>query len=159
MIHLQTFAIVLITFVVSACSSIGHEIALGLTSNHLKNTVGKQYSQVIYEYPAYGRLIGREQLDSGDLIMKHVGDFGTARSNFNNIYGKEIHQARVVYFLVDTKGDVKDWATEFYQAGAASCWVGICSGAKQEQVPSEELDKIVKTSSGASVAGWRAGRS
>ena len=50
---------------------------------------------------------------------------------------------------------VEDWATEFYQAGSAKCWVGICGGGKNEQVPFEELDKIVKTSSGESIESWR----
>jgi hypothetical protein len=49
----------------------------------------------------------------------------------------------------------KDWATEFHEAGSATCWVGSCAGATAEQVPCEELDRIAKTSSGASLDAWR----
>ena len=122
MIRLQIFVIALLSLALSACSSIGHEIASGLTNNQLKGTVGMPYEKVIYEYPDYGRLIGREQLKGGEQIMKHVGNFGTAQSSVGGIYGKEIQQARVVYFLVNSQGKVRDWATEFYQAGTASCW-------------------------------------
>jgi len=154
---MKAFAIVLSAMVLTACGSMAHEVASGINNSQLKRTVGMPYAQVMYEHPDYGKLIGREQLRTGDEIMKHVGEFGTASSNVAGIYGKQEHQARVVYFLVDGKGNVKDWATEFYKAGTSSCWVGICSGAKQEQVPAEELDKIVKTSGGASLAAWRTG--
>ena len=80
----------------------------------------------------------------------------TCADQFGGLYGKQKQNARVVYFLVDPQGKVKDWATEFYQAGTAKCWVGICGGAKAEQVPFEELDKIVKTSSGDTIEAWRA---
>ena len=154
---MKAFAIVLSAMVLTACGSIAHEVASGINNSHLKATVGKPYEQVMYEHPDFGKLIGREQLRTGDQIMKHVGEFGSAKSDIGGIYGKQEHQARVIYFLVDAKGNVKDWASEFYKAGTATCWVGICSGAKQEQVPAEELDKIVKTSSGAPVAAWRSG--
>jgi hypothetical protein len=109
----------------------------------------------VYEHPDFGKLIGREKLKNGDEVMKHVGDFGTESSNFGGIYGKQNQNARVIYFLVDANGNVEDWATEFYQAGTAKCWVGICGGGKSEQVPFEELDRIVKTSSGDSIESWR----
>ncbi len=111
----------------------------------------------MYAHPDFGKLIGRERLRNGDEIMKHVGDFGTSTSDVSGIYGKRDQNARVTYFLVDSKGIIKDWATEFYRAGTSRCWVGVCSGGKDEQIPSEELDKIVKTSSGNSLDSWRAG--
>jgi hypothetical protein len=74
----------------------------------LRSTVGKSYAQVVHERPDLGRLVGGETLHSGDQIMKHVGDFGAAQSSYGGIYGKQEHQARAVYFLVDGKGMVKD---------------------------------------------------
>ncbi len=106
----------------------------------------------MFEQPQFGKLVGRESVPSGGIIMKHVGDFGQETSDYGGIYGKRVQNARVIYFLVDSNGVVKDWATEFYRAGTANCWVGICSGDKAEQVPLEELDRIVRTSSGQPLA-------
>jgi hypothetical protein len=66
--------------------------------------------------------------------MKHVGEFGQSTSNVGGIYGKQHQEARVIYFRVDRKGVIKDWATEFYN------------------------DKIVKTSNGQSIEAWRSGK-
>jgi hypothetical protein len=154
----KSFALAVAALLLGACSSIGHEVASGINNSQLKNTLGKQYSQVMYERPDFGKLIGRETLANGDQVMKHVGDFGQSKSNVGGVYGKQHQEARVIYFRVDRKGVIKDWATEFYRAGSSTCWVGICSGAKMEQVPSEEFDKIVKTSNGQSIAALRSGK-
>jgi len=154
-----TIANAALAIALSACGSIAQDVASGINNSQLKSTVGKNYSQVVYERPDLGKLIGREALSTGDQIMKHVGEFGTAQSSYGGIYGKQEQQARAVYFLVDNKGVVKDWATEFYKAGTSNCWVGVCSGRKSEQVPAEELDKIVKTSSGTTLSAWRKGGS
>jgi hypothetical protein len=153
---MKVFIVLVSALFLGACSSVGQKVASGINNSHLNGTVGKPYAEVMYEHPDFGKLIGREKLRNGDEVMKHVGEFGTESSQFGGLYGKEKQNARVVYFLVDQNGKVKDWATEFYQAGTAKCWVGICGGAKNEQVPFEELDKIVKTSSGASIDSWRA---
>ena len=152
---MKNFIAILGTLLLVSCGSMGHQVASGINNSQLKGTVGKSYEQVMYEHPDFGKLIGRESLPSGDVIMKHVGDFGQETSDFGGIYGKRVQNARVVYFLVDSKGAIKDWATEFYRAGSANCWVGICSGAKAEQVPFEELDRMVRTSSGQTLDAWR----
>ncbi|MGH8204736.1 MAG: hypothetical protein ACREST_09020 [Steroidobacteraceae bacterium] len=152
---MKIFIALVSTLLLGACSSVGQKVASGINNSHLSGTVGKPYSEVLYEHPDFGKLIGREKLKNGDEVMKHVGDFGTESSNLGGLYGKQKQNARVVYFLVDTQGKVKDWASEFYQAGTAKCWVGVCGGTKNEQVPFEELDKIVKTSSGGSIESWR----
>jgi hypothetical protein len=154
-ILMKAFAIVVSALLLGACSSIGQKVASGINNSQLSGTVGKPYTQVMYEHPDFGKLIGRERLVNGNEIMKHVGDFGTATNDVGGLYGKRKQNARVTYFLVDSAGNVKDWASEFYQAGSATCWVGICAGAKNEQVPFEELDKIVKTSSGNTLDSWR----
>ena len=69
------------TLLVTACSSIGHEVASGINNNQLRSTVGKPYQQVMYERPDLGKLVGRETLANGDQVMKHVGEFGTATSS------------------------------------------------------------------------------
>lgn len=155
---MKFFTAVAVGALLSGCSSLGHEVASGVNNKQLANTIGKPYKQVIFEHPDYGKLIGREALRNGDEVMKHVGEFGSATSSVGGIYGKRDQQARVIYFRIDAKGVVRDWATEFYKAGTSTCWVGICSGAKKEQVPSEELDRIVRTSSGESIQAWRSSR-
>jgi hypothetical protein len=155
---MKSFTLALAALVLAGCSSIGHEVASGINNSQLKNTLGKQYSQVIYERPDFGKLVGRETLPNGDTVMKHVGEFGSATNNVGGIYGTQEQQARVIYFRVDKKGVVKDWATEFYKAGKSTCWVGICGGEKKEQVPTEELDRIVKTSNGQPLQAWRSGK-
>jgi len=157
-IMFKSLAAAALAVALTACGSIAHEVASGVNNAQLKSTVGKSYAQVVYERPDLGKLVGRETVGSGDQIMKHIGDFGAAQSSYGGIYGKQEHQARAVYFLVDGKGVVKDWATELYKAGSSNCWVGICNGQKTEQVPTEELDRIVKTSSGAPLVTWRNGR-
>ena len=149
------FTTAALTVALAACSSVAPNVAPGLSSAQLTSTIGKPYSQVIRERPELGNLIEHETLDSGDQIMKHVGGLGTAQGSRAGIYGKQEQQARAVYFLVDSKGFVKDWATEFYRAGSANCWVGICGQQKYEPIPAEDLDKLVKTSRGTTVAGWR----
>jgi hypothetical protein len=152
---MRTCIAILATLFLASCASVGHQVASGISNTQLKRTVGKPYEQVMYEHPDFGKLIGRESLPAGHVIMKHVGDFGQETSDYGGIYGKRVQNARVIYFLVDSNGVVKDWATEFYRAGTANCWVGICSGAKAEQVPFEELDRIVRTSSGQTLDAWR----
>ena len=154
-IMFKSLAAAALAVALTACGSIAHEVASGVNNAQLKSTVGKSYAQVVYERPDLGKLVGRETVGSGDQIMKHIGDFGAAQSSYGGIYGKQKQNARVVYFLVDEGGKVEDWATEFYQAGTAKCWVGVCGGGTNDQVPFEELDKIVKTSSGDSIESWR----
>jgi hypothetical protein len=155
---MKSFALAVAALLVVGCSSLGQEVASGINNSQLKNTLGKPYSEVMYERPDFGKLVGRETLPNGDQVMKHVGEFGQSTSNVGGVYGKQHQQARVIYFRVDRKGVIRDWATEFYKAGSSTCWVGICSGAKMEQVPSEELDRIVKTSSGQPIQSWRSGK-
>jgi hypothetical protein len=151
---MRAFLVIATTVFLTACGSVAHKVASGVDNAQLKNTVGKPYADVIYQHPYFGKLIGRERLQSGDEIMKHVGEFGKSTSDMVGLYGKQRQNMRALYFLVDTQGVIKDWASEFYEAGSASCWVGICGGSTNEQVPLEELDKLVKTSSGGSVAAW-----
>jgi hypothetical protein len=152
---MKMLTMIMSVILLTACTSMGHKVASGINNSQLKGTVGKSYEQVMYEHPDFGKLIGRERLQGGNEIMKHVGDFGTSTSDMAGVYGKKEQNARVIYFLVDSQGTIRDWASEFYRAGKATCWVGICAGAKMEQVPFEELDKIVKTSSGDSLETWR----
>ena len=152
---MKSFTLAVAALVLAGCSSLGLEVASGINNSQLKNTLGKPYTQVMYERPDFGKLVGRESLPNGDQVMKHVGEFGSATSNVGGIYGKQDQQARVIYFRVGKDGVIKDWATEFYKAGSSTCWVGICSGATKEQVPTEEFDKIVKTSNGHSLDAWR----
>jgi len=154
---MKVFAVLICALSLGACSSIGEKVASGVNNSQLKGTVGKSYSDVMYSHPDFGKVIGREKLPNGSEIVKLVGDFGTSSSDVGGIYGKKDQNARVTYFLVDSKGVIRDWGTAFYKAGTAKCWVGICGGTKNEQVPYEELDKIVKTSSGGSLDTWRAG--
>jgi len=135
---MKAFIVLVSALLLGACSSVGQKVASGINNSHLNGTVGKPYNEVMYEHPDFGKLIGREKLGNGYEVMKHVGDFGTESSQFGGLYGKQKQNARVVYFLVDPQGKVKDWATEFYQAGTAKCWVGICGGAKAEQVQDEQ---------------------
>jgi hypothetical protein len=140
---MKAFAIVLSAMVLTACGSIAHEVASGINNSHLKATVGKPYEQVMYEHPDFGKLIGREQLRTGDQIMKHVGEFGSAKSDIGGIYGKQEHQARVIYFLVDAKGNVKDWAKRVLQGRHGhllggdllrrQAGAGPCRGAGQDR--------------------------
>jgi hypothetical protein len=58
---------------------------------------------------------------------------------------------------VDPQGNVRDWATEFYQAGTAKC-LGrhLRRRAKAEQVPFEELEQDRQDILGRSIDSWRA---
>ncbi|HEU5295771.1 MAG TPA: hypothetical protein VFU71_13400 [Burkholderiaceae bacterium] len=152
---LKIFITAALTLALAACGSIAPGVAAVANGGQLKDTIGKSYRLVIHERPELGPLIDQETLDSGDQIMKHVGGLGTAQSSYAGIYGKQEEQARVVYFLVDSKGLVKDWATKSYKAGSADCWVGICGNQKYVPIPADELDQMVKTSSGTTLAAWR----
>jgi hypothetical protein len=152
---MKAITVLISACLLTACSSIAHKVESGVNNSQLRGAVGKPYQEVMYSHPDFGKLIGREKLRNGDEVMKLVGDFGTSTSSFSGIYGKQHLNARVIYFRVSPSGIVVDWATEFYESGTQRCWVGICSGATAEQVPFEELDRIVKTSSGGSIDSWR----
>ena len=127
----------------------------GHTNNQLKGTVAMPYEKMIYEYrlrPAHrsraaqGRRADHEARRQLGTTQKQCATASRAPA---------IQQARVVYFLVDSQG----------RSGIGH---GVLSGrhhslgthllrAKEEQVSTEELDRIVKTSSGASLAAWRTG--
>jgi hypothetical protein len=98
---MKWFTLAIAAIVLAGCSSLGHEVASGVNNSQLRNTLGKPYSQVMYERPDFGKLVGREALPNGDTVMKHVGEFGSATSNVGGIYGKQHQQARVIYFRVD----------------------------------------------------------
>lgn len=153
---MRTFAIVTGLLVLTACGAVAQKVSSGISNKQLASSTGQRYEDVLYRHPYYGKLIGREKLGDGNEIMKHVGDFGSAESEMAGLYGKKRQNARVLYFLVDSSGVVKDWATAVYEAGTATCWVGFCAGSNSEQVPLEELDRIVRTSSGAELELWRA---
>ena len=89
---------------------------------------------------------------AGCSSLGHEVASGVNNSQLRNTLGEPYSQ--VMYERPDF-GVITDWATEFYKAGSSTCWVGICGGAKKEQVPVEELDRIVKTSSGQSIQAWR----
>lgn len=148
-------AIILACVSLASCGSIAQEVRSGLTNAQLNKMVGKPYKDVVYEHPDFGKLVGREKIPVDFVIMKHAGDFGSENSNVGGIYGKKILTARVIYFKVDKDGIVRDWATEFYQSGKETCWVGFCGGAESKQVPVEEFDRIVRTSKGETIAAWR----
>jgi hypothetical protein len=152
---LRIFITAALALALAACGSVPRDTAAGTNGAQLKDTIGKPYRQVIHARADLGPLIEEEHLDSGDKIMKHIGGLGEAPSSYVAIYGKQVQQARIVYFLVDSRGLVKDWATQSYKAGSADCWVGICGPQKYVPIPADELDRIVKTSGGTSVSAWR----
>jgi len=138
---MKSFALAVAALLVVGCSSIGQEVASGINNSQLKNTLGKQYSEVMYERPDFGKLVGRETLPNGDQVMKHVGEFGQATSNVGGIYGKQHQQARVIYFRVDRKGVVRDWATD------PDRWlrrtVVICQLGAKERTDLDILEKAI----------------
>ena len=147
-------AIIVACVSLASCGSIAQEVRSSLSNSQLDKLVGKPYADVVYEHPDFGKLVGREKTSGAFVIMKHVGDFGAESSDVGGIYGKKILTARVIYFKVDKGGIVRDWATEFYQSGKQTCWVGFCGGAESKQVPVEEFDRIVRTSKGETIAAW-----
>jgi hypothetical protein len=93
---MKWFTLGVAAIVLAGCSSLGHEVASGINNSQLRNTLGKPYTQVMYERPDFGKLVGREALANGDVVMKHVGEFGSSTSNFAGVYGKQHQQARVI---------------------------------------------------------------
>ncbi len=149
---------ILVTMLVSllpACSSVAEKVSSGISNRQLNNVLDQTYEKVSYERPDFGKLVAREKLPDGSIVMKHIGDFGEQNSGMQGMYGKQYKIARVIYFKVDKQGVIKDWATATYEAGAATCWVGFCGGGEKKQVPIEELDAIVKTSDGSNYSIWR----
>ena len=66
---MKNLAVALSAFILTACSSIAQDVASGINNSQLKTTVGKSYSQVMYEHPDFGKLIGRERVGGGSEIM------------------------------------------------------------------------------------------
>ena len=138
------------------CGSVPSDLTERFSRSQLEDTVGKPYAQVIKGRHDFGKPIGIEGVPSGRQIYKHIADFGEESSTTFGRYAEEKRQVRIVYFLVDAEGTVKDWATKIHRVGKSRCWNGYCvDGFKPP--PTEELDQVVKTSRDETLAAWRAG--
>jgi hypothetical protein len=144
-----------VVLTLTGCGSVAHKVSTSITGVQLDKWVGQPYTKVVYERPDFGNMVARERVANGQEVMKHVGPYGTSESSALGIWGKQDQNYRVIYFLVDGQGTVRDWASELYIGGQATCWVGFCGSRTAQQVPVEELDRIVKTSSGQSITNWR----
>ena len=104
----------------------------------------------------YLKPIGTEEVASGLRIVKHVGEYDEQQGMKIDSYAEKELRWRVVYFLVDAEGTVKDWATVLHWYGKSRCWAGHCFKTFKEP-PVEKLDPVVRTSSGETIAAWRNG--
>ncbi len=153
----QTSAVVALCAALAGCGLIPKDLTERFNRSQQQDSVDKPYTQAIKDR-LYLRQepIGTETLASGFRIIKHVGDFPEEPGQAIGPYREALNRVRVVYFLVDRDGMVQDWATVIHKAGKSRCWSSVCiDGAKQP--PIDELDQVVRTSRGETLAAWRAG--
>jgi hypothetical protein len=148
--------VIAICFTLSGCGSFAAHIRNGLNHEALQSDIGKPYSRVVYDHPAYGPLVGRAKLANGDIIYKHVGRFGNESSGYLGIYVKDKHIDRAIYFEVAPDGRIVDYATGFFHAGSTSCMLIFCGGKSgtPAHTPTSALDAVVKTSTGQPISSW-----
>lgn len=138
----------------AGCGSVAQSIQTGLTEHQLDNAIGQPYTQVTYDHPDYGHLVGRARLQNGNTIYKLVGKFGAEKSNYGGVYGTVHNEDRAIYFNVNPQGKVVDYATAFFEAGKGNCILGICNDKHTSAVPTSALDSMVKTSKGEPLSSW-----
>ena len=151
------FAIAALCLALSGCAAIPNDHGERTNRSKLKDVIDKPYVQVIKERsdlkdpPA-----ATETLASGRRIVKHVVALGEEPFGPSGSYAEDRQLYRVVYFLVDADGTVKDWATLIYKGGKWRCWGSTCLKAFKDP-PVEKLDEVVRTSRGEAITAWRSG--
>jgi hypothetical protein len=149
------FAVCVLLVFFAGCALLPEDYSERTNRTQLKDSIDKPYAQVIKlrqdfrEPPA-----GDEALASGRRIVKHVAALGEPPFGPSGSYAEQRQYYRVVYYLVDEAGTVKDWATAVYKGGKMRCWGSNCLKFFKDP-PVETLDEVVRTSSGKTIAAWR----
>lgn len=152
---IAVFAVCVLFVFLAGCAMLPEDHAERTNRTQLRDSIDKPYAQVIKlrtdfkEPPA-----GGETLASGRRIIKHVAALGEAPFGPSGSYAEERQQYRVVYYLVDEAGTVRDWATAIYKGGKVRCWGSTCLNFFKAP-PVEKLDEVVRTSHGQTIAAWR----
>lgn len=146
------------TVALAGCGIFPKDFTERFNRSQQQDSIDKPYAQVIKERGyLHQKPIGTESVASGRRIIKHIGEFGEPQlSSKYGPYSEEEQVWRVVYFLVDADGTVKNWATLIHKAGKWRCWTNNCFRTFREP-PVEKLDEVVRTSSGETIAVWRTG--
>lgn len=151
------FAIAALCVALSGCALIPDDYSERTNRSQLKDSIDKPYVQVIKQRadlkdpPA-----ATETLASGRRIVKHVVTLEDEPFGPSGSYAEERQRYRIVYFLVDADGTVKDWATQIYKGGKVRCWGSNCLKFFKDP-PIEKLDEVVRTSHGEAITTWRSG--
>jgi hypothetical protein len=148
------FFVAALCLAISGCALVPPERSIRL---QLKDSIDKPYAQEIKARPdLHQKPIGTEVVASGLRIVKHIGEYDEHEGMRIDSYAERKQRWRVVYFLVDAEGTVKDWATVLHWHGKWRCVANNCFKTFKEP-PVEKLDEVVRTSSGETIAIWRNG--
>lgn len=152
---LAVFAICVLFVFFAGCSIIPPDVTERNNRAELKGSIDTPYAQAIKDRPQlHKKPIATEELASGRRIIKHIGEYDEHQGMKIDSYSQNEQRWRVVYFLVDADGEVKDWATVLHWYGKSRCLAGNCFRTFQEP-PVEKLDEVVRTSTGKTIASWR----
>jgi hypothetical protein len=152
----KIFAAVMLCCAFAGCGLIPKDLTERINRSQLKGSIDKPYTEVIKGRPDLRHPpVATEELPQGRRIFKHVVEFIDQDLGGYGPFSEKREHLRVVYFLVDADGTVKDWATLIYAAGDRKCWFGWChKGYKDPEI--EKLDSVVRTSAGQKIDAWRA---
>ena len=173
---LSTFRIVVVALavmVLAACSSTTQRnIQAGFDSNVLSYTVGKPYAEIaatkamddlLLQNKAYGEMVSRSQLASGDVLYRHAKPVEASSSGFDlGVFGSEKKQYNysLFYFRVDQTGTITDYANGVVPGKEISClnYLGgifqNCDDARMLSSDIAALDASVRTSTSQPLSSW-----
>jgi hypothetical protein len=166
--------IITLSTILTGCAKTQATIQNSIDHKMLAGTIGKPYesltrktkltaSGLLGQDKVYGNFVSSYRLVDGGVVMRHVDRYksGGSRASFGLpiSIGSDRTAYRVFYFNVGKDGTVRDWASGFYNDSKASC-IGVTGlglsycGKNKKELDFNQLDNIVKTSSGQPITIW-----
>lgn len=151
------FAVCVLFVFLAGCALLPEDHSERTNRKQLKDSIDKPYAQVIKLRQDFKELpVATETLASGRRVIKHFAALGEDPFGPSGSYAEQRQYYRVVYYLVDEAGTVKDWATALYKGGKVRCWGSSCMSFFKDPAV-DKLDEVVRTSHGETIAAWRSG--
>lgn len=152
---LAVFAVCVLFVFFAGCALLPEDYGERTNREQLKDSIDKPYAEVIKRRQDFKEPpVGGETLASGRRIIKHVAALGEDPFGPSGTYTESRQHFRVVYYLVDEGGTVKDWAHAVYKGAKVRCWGSTCLNIFRNPAV-EKLDEVVRTSHGEPIAAWR----
>ena len=126
--------------ILTGCGSVGEKISHNLDGAFLNKYVGKNYATLVDERPMLGKVYGKESLNDGSVVMKHLGEGGESGSDAG-FYNSKTKLIKATYLKVKD-GVIEDWATALIEGSKTKCWVGFCGKDNADDMANVDIDAV-----------------